>query len=73
MLVECFFYIEPDQNGVDEDGTVRALCVDCKMNRLPSDFPTWFYSGKIGPWMVRCHSCDKVIHPYEDNNENKET
>jgi hypothetical protein len=66
-MIECFFFIERiDEN--EDDGTVRAICVDCRRN-LPKDFPSWFYNGDVGPWTLTCRNCNKVIHLHKEENE----
>ena len=66
-MIECFFFVERED---DEDGIVRALCLECKMNRLPKDFKAWFYSGQVGPWTVKCYNCGDVIHQHDEESEN---
>lgn len=67
-MIECFFFVEPGHDETDE-GTVRALCIDCKMHHMPADFPAWFYSGQVGPWTIKCHNCDTVISLYKEEEE----
>lgn len=64
-MVECFFYIERE-NEDEIDGIIRSLCVNCKVNKLPKDFPAWFYSGQIGPWTLKCNHCNDIIYLYEE-------
>lgn len=68
-MIECFFFVESEK---DDEGTIRALCLNCKMNHMPSNFPAWFYSGEVGPWTIKCHNCNTIIHFYEET-ENNET
>lgn len=62
MIIECFFFIE----GTEEDGIVRALCINCKPKY---DISTWFYSGQVGPWTIKCHKCNEIIYLHENNYE----
>ena len=66
-MIECFFFVDRE-NENDGDGTIRALCVSCRM-KLPKEFPAWFYSGQVGPWSVTCYNCGNVIHLHEEQHE----
>jgi hypothetical protein len=58
-MPQCFFFIEQDERN-EEEGTVRALCLECHQNHFPKQ--GWFYDGQIGPWTVKCYHCGKIIH-----------
>ena len=63
-MVECFFFIEnPEQEDL---ATLRALCMNCRKNYYPPDFPSWFYSGPVGPWDVKCNHCKDLIYKHEE-------
>ncbi len=69
MPTECFFFVEPDTSGKDDEGVVHAVCVECRM-KDPKKFPgAWFYTGQFGPWTVTCYNCNGVIHQHEENDE----
>ena len=64
-MIECFFFVEPDVDN-KEDGTIRAVCVECRMGE-PQKFPgAWFHNGHVGPWTISCYNCSKVIHQHEE-------
>ncbi len=65
--MECFFCVQKENEK--DPGTIRAICVECKMNRLPKNFQAWFYSGQVGPWTVKCYNCNSVLHLHEETNE----
>lgn len=56
-MVQCFFFIERDENDDADEGYVRALCADCRKKG-----EGWFYDGQVGPWTIKCHRCKKVIY-----------
>jgi len=68
-MLDCFFYVEPAESGKEDEATIRSLCIECRQKHFPKEFPTWFYSGQVGPWTVKCRKCDKIIylHKVENN------
>ncbi len=68
---ECFFFVEPDPSGKEEEATIHAICVKCRME-TPDKFPdAWFYSGKFGPWTVTCYNCGGLINEYSGEEEDE--
>lgn len=70
MIVNCFFFLESTSDKED-DGIVRSMCVECR-KKLPRDFKAWFYSGKVGPWSLKCNNCNTMIYKHEDQYTEKE-
>lgn len=66
-MLQCFFYIEPNQND-PEDGIIRALCLECRKIQRPNN--CWFHDGQVGPWDVICHRCTKTIYEHKEQDEN---
>lgn len=65
-MPQCFFFVDPDPADA-EDGTVRALCVDCRTAKYRGR--GWFHDGQIGPWTVKCHECGCCIQFHEETHE----
>jgi len=70
--VDCFIFVEKDEDTESEDGYIRFMCIDCHEKNYSK--LGWFYKGSeqgYGPWKYSCCKCDEIIHQHKEENVKK--